>query len=111
MQNNGQGLAKLGSILGGGAFLTAACCFLPLMLMAAGAGTGLIALVGRASVLALPLIGISALLLIAGWWVALRRGAPTRVKVWLGAGTLMTAMAALIVLNETAVIDFVLERM
>ncbi len=104
------GLARLGGILGGGAFITAACCFLPLMLMAAGAGTGLVALVGKASVLAVPLIGLSALFLIAGWWVAMRRQSPARVRIWLGAGTVMTGLAALIVLNETAVIDFVLER-
>jgi len=111
MENNGQRLAKVGSVVSGGAFITAACCFLPLMLMAAGAGMGLVALVGRATVLALPLIGLSTLLLVAGWWVAYRRGAPTRVRVWLGAGTVMTGLAALIVMNETAVIDFILERM
>ena len=107
----GIGLARFSGILGGGAFITAACCFLPLMLMAAGAGTGLVALVGKASALALPLIGLSVLLLVAGWWVAVRRQSPARVRVWLGAGTVLTGLAALIVLNETTVIDFVLERM
>ena len=111
MEKNGQKLAKFGGVMSGGAFITAACCFLPLMLMAAGAGTGLVALVGKATVLALPLIGISGLLLLAGWWVALRRRAPARVRVWLGAGTMLTGLAAMIVMNETAVIDFILVRM
>lgn len=66
---DGIGLARFSGIVGGGAFLTAACCFLPLMLMAAGAGTGVVALVGKASALALPLIGLSVLLLVAGCWL------------------------------------------
>ena len=111
MENSGHRLAKIGSVLSGGALLTASCCFLPLMLMSAGAGMGIVALVGKASVLALPLIGISSLLLIAGWWVALQRQAPMSVRLWLGVGTVFTGLAALIVMNETAVIDFVLERM
>jgi len=110
MEDNGHRLAKFGSILGSGAFISAACCFLPLMLMAAGAGTGLVVLVGKASVLALPLIGISVLLLITGWWVAVQRRAPMRVRFWLGAGTVFTVLAALIVMNETAVINYTLER-
>lgn len=107
----GIGLARFSGIVGGGAFLAAACCFLPLMLMAAGTGTGLVALVGKASALALPLIDLSVLLLVAGWWGAVRRRSPARVRVWLGASTVLTGLAALIVLNESAVIDFVLERM
>lgn len=110
MENNGHRLAKFGGILGGGAFITAACCFLPLMLMAAGAGTGLVALVGKASALALPLIGISVLFLIAGWWVAVQKRAPMRVRLWLGTGTVLTVLAALIVINETAVVNYTLER-
>jgi len=47
MQSDEQRLAKLSGVLGGGAFLTAACCFLPLLLMSAGAGMGLVALVGK----------------------------------------------------------------
>jgi mercuric ion transport protein len=103
------GLARLGAVTGFGAFVTASCCALPLILMAAGAGGAVIGIVGKATVLAWPLIGVSVLLLLAGWFVALRGGAPVRVKRWLALGSILTLIAMLIVLNETRIIDYLLE--
>lgn len=88
------------------ALLTATCCILPVALVLLGLGGSWIAVFGIVAAASLHIIGIAAALTATGWILALWRRAGRRTFAVLGAGTALTTLASLIVLNEAAINDY-----
>lgn len=90
--------------ISGGALFLAACCALPVLLVAAGASTALAAAAGAPAVLALPAVATGAGLAAFGWGIALRRGTLRWQARPLMLATLALALAAAILLSEAGII-------
>ncbi len=88
----------------GAALVLAACCALPVLFVAAGAGTALAAAAGAPAMLALPAVALGAGLAAFGWGLALRRGTLRRQARPLALATLSLAAALAILLSEAKII-------
>ena len=88
----------LGSVV---ALLAAsACCVLPMSLMIAGFGGGWMAVFSPVAAVSPYLVGISFLLLVAAWFVALRSGSGRGTIALLALGSAFTATAWLLLINQ-----------
>ncbi len=88
----------------GAALFLAACCALPVLLVAAGAGTALAAAAGAPTMLALPALALGAGLAVLGLGLAVRRGTLRRQAPRFALVTLMLAAALTILLFEAKII-------
>jgi len=86
------GLAALG---------VSACCILPTGLMLAGLGGSWTVVFGGIAAAGYYVAGASLLVLVLAWVVALRRGAPRRTRYQLALGSALSALAWVVVMNET----------
>lgn len=93
------------------ALLTATCCVLPMTLMLIGLGGSWLAVFGAIAAAGYYVAAASAILLSAGWALAVRRRAGRSTYAALGAGTLATASAWAIMLNETPINDYLISLM
>lgn len=98
----------LGSVV---AVATAACCILPMTLMLVGLGGSWIAVFGTIAAASFHMVGVAAVIIAAAWILAIRRKMPTRSYATLSAGTALTIVAWILVLNEAAINDYLITLM
>lgn len=89
----------------------ATCCVLPMSLMIAGLGGSWLAVFSPVAAVSPYIIGLSAILLIAAWFAALRRGAGSRTISLLAGGSTLSLLAWLIVVNDGPLTMFFLQYM
>lgn len=93
------------------ATLTAFCCVLPMALMVAGLSGSWFAFFGAAAAASLYISAASVVLVIVAWILAARRRASARTYTVLGAGSILTATAWAVILNEAAINDYLITLM
>ena len=93
-------VAGLGLIAGLGALIGASCCILPLLLAIAGVGGSWVASIGALTPYQPYLLGMAALCVGIGWFVALRRRARARVVFMLGLATVLVFGSVLTAIYE-----------
>lgn len=93
-------VATLGLVAGLGALVGASCCVLPLLLAIAGVGGSWVAGIGALTPYQPYLLGMAALCVGTGWFVAVRRRARTRVVVMLGLATILVLGSVLTAIFE-----------
>lgn len=100
------------SYLGSAAALgVAACCVLPMALMLLGLGGSWISIFGSIAASGWYVPGVSTILVLAAWLIALRRHSAGRLKWWLAGSTAMTGFAWIVILNESGINDYLIMRM
>lgn len=105
------GMARYGFFGGVASLVTAACCVLPITFMLLGAGGAWVAVLASAAALSPYVITASSAVLAAAWILSLRRSAPRRTYALLGGGSLLTALAWIVLLNEQAMNDYLIQWM
>lgn len=105
------GITRVGFLGGIASLATAACCVLPITFMLLGAGGAWVAVLASAAAFSPYVIAISAAVLVAAWFVSLRNSAPRRTLALLGSGSLLTALAWIVLLNEEAMNDYLIQFM
>lgn len=104
-------LAKIGLT---GSILTAFaafCCVLPMVLMLLGLGGAWLAAFATIAAAGFYLGGVSLVLLVAAWVVALRRGSRRQTIAMLSVGSALIAASLLVVLSEAAINDYIISLM
>lgn len=104
-------LSRIGVVGSAVAFVTAVCCILPVVLMMIGLGGSWLAVFGVIADAGYHVAAVSAILLAAGWIIAVRRRVGRSTFAALGAGTVATAAAWAIVSNESAINDYLISLM
>ncbi|MBA5775964.1 hypothetical protein H2509_02350 [Stappia sp. F7233] len=104
-------MARFGFLGGIASLATAACCVLPITFMLLGAGGAWVAVLASAAALSPYVIAISAVVLATAWFLSLRGSAPRRTYALLGGGSLLTALAWIVLLNEEAMNDYLIQWM
>ena len=94
-----------------GALSVASCCVLPMTMMLLGLGGSWLAVFGKVAAASYYVLAISTALIVASWVISRRRGSMARLKWWLGGTTLVTAIAWVIVFNETRINDLLIMQM
>ena len=94
-----------------GALGVASCCVLPMTMMLLGLGGSWLAVFGKIAAASYYVLAISTVLVLASWVIARHRGAIAKLKWWLGGSTAVTAIAWVIVFNETRINDFLIMQM
>ncbi|MCR9087391.1 MAG: hypothetical protein NXH97_11655 [Rhodobacteraceae bacterium] len=94
-----------------GALGVASCCVLPMTMMLFGLGGSWLAVFGKIAAASYHVLAISTILVVASWIIARRRGSLAKLKWWLGGTTLVTAIAWVIVFNETRINDLLIMQM
>lgn len=94
-----------------GALGVTSCCVLPMTMMLLGLGGSWLAVFGKIAAASYYVLAISTVLVAVSWIVSRRRGSLTRLKWWLGGSTLVTALAWLIVFNETRINELLISQM
>ena len=79
--------------------------------MLLGLGGSWLAVFGKIAVASYYVLAISTALIVASWVISRRRGSMARLKWWLGGTTMVTAIAWVIVLNETRINDLLIMQM
>lgn len=102
------GLSYLGSL---GSFGAATCCVLPTVLMLLGIGGSWVVIFARIAAVGYYVLAASVVVLALAWIVAYRRGVLRRLTLRLAAGTMLTAAAGAILLNETPINDYFISLM
>lgn len=102
---------RAGIVGGLAAFGVAGCCVLPMLLMMAGLGGSWLAVFGKIAAAGYYVAGAALLLVVAAWILALRRGAGRRTRLQLGAGSVLTGLAWLILMTESAINDALISLM
>ena len=98
----------LGSI---SALGVATCCVLPMTMMLLGLGGSWLAIFGTIAAASFYVLGLSTLIVLAAWFVTYRKGSLSQLKWWLAGSTTLTAVAWVIVFNETRINDFLITLM
>ncbi|CTQ75807.1 hypothetical protein [Roseibium alexandrii] len=98
----------LGSI---SALGVATCCVLPMAMMLLGLGGSWLAIFGTIAAASFYVLGLSTLMVLAAWLVTYRKGSLLQLKWWLAGSTTLTALAWVIVFNETRINDFLITLM
>lgn len=94
-----------------GALGVASCCVLPMTMMLLGLGGSWLAVFGKIAAASYYVLAISTVLVAASWIVSRRRGSLARLKWWLGGSTFVTALAWVIVFNETRINELLISQM
>jgi mercuric ion transport protein len=102
------GVCYLASV---GALGVATCCVLPMAMMLLGLGGSWIAVLGKIAAASYYVLATSTALVLASWAVAYRRSAMSKLKWWLGGTSILTALAWIVVVNETRINDFLIRQM
>ncbi|MEP4766487.1 MAG: hypothetical protein ABJY83_01185 [Roseibium sp.] len=89
----------------------ATCCVLPMAMMLLGLGGSWLAVFGRIAAASYYVLAISSVLVAVSWFVALRGRSLVRLKWWLAGTTALTALAWVIVFNETRINDYLIMQM
>lgn len=89
----------------------ATCCVMPMTMMLLGLGGSWIAVFGKIAAASFYVLGISTVIIAFAWVAAHRRNAISDLKWWLGGTTFLTAIAWVIVFNETRINDFLITLM
>lgn len=105
------GITKAGLTGSALSMLAAACCVLPMAFMLVGLGGSWVAVFGMAAAAGYYVGGAAAVLLAVAWIVALRRRTSAPTVAMLSAGTVGTALAWVVMLNETAINDYLISLM
>ncbi len=92
-------------------FAATTCCVLPMSLMIAGLGGSWMVVFAPIAAVSPYLIGLSVILLVAAWFVALRRGASRTTVATLSIGSALTSLAWLVIINEERLTMFFLSYM
>ncbi len=104
-------LSRLGLLGSTIAALAAACCVLPLALMLIGLGGSWLAVFGVVAAAGFHVAAVSAAVLAAAWVAAIKRRAARRTYMALGIGSLTTAAAWGVMLNEATINDALISLM
>jgi len=89
----------------------ATCWFLPMTMMLLGLGGSWLAVFGKIAAASFYVLGIATVLLIAAWVLCQRRGSLPHLKGWLLGSNVLTALAWVIVFNETRINDYLITLM
>lgn len=89
----------------------ATCCVLPMALMLLGLGGSWFAVFGDIAATGWYVLGVSTILVLAAWLLALHRHSAGRLKWWLAGSTAMTGIAWIVIINESRINDFLIMRM
>ena len=89
----------------------ASCCVLPMTFMLLGLGGSWLAVFGKIAAASYYMLTISTICVLVSWLVARHRRSLSNLKWWLGGTTVLTAMAWVIVLNETHINDLLILQM
>lgn len=100
LHEGGVGLASGLTALG-----ISTCCIMPMLLMLAGLGGTWLGVFGKIAATGYYVAGASLLVLALAWAIALRRGASRRTRYQLAAGSTLSSLAWVVLLNETALND------
>ncbi len=95
----------------GAAAIAAACCVLPMALMLVGLGGAWLAIFGRIAAIGFHLGALAVVLIVAAWIVALPRRSGRSTIVALSAGSALTLVAWVVLLNEAAINDYLISLM
>ncbi len=106
-----QSLPKAGFAGAVAAFLTSICCILPITMMLLGLGGSWVAVFAKIAVVSPFVAAASVVLLVAGWVLAWRNGAPTRIFGLLGLSSALTAIAIAVILFRARIDDFLISVM
>ena len=88
-----------------------ACCILPTALILFGVGGSWIAVFAKLAAFGYYVAAAASLILVAAWTVALRGGTLRRNGWLLGFGTGLSALAWLVLVNETRLNDYLIGLM
>ena len=86
----------------------ATCCVVPMALMLLGLGGSWIAIFGKIAATSFVVLALSSAVVTASWVASYRRGSLARLKWWLSGSTILTALAWVIVFNETRINDYLI---
>jgi mercuric ion transport protein len=88
-----------------------ACCVLPMVFLLLGLGGSWLAVFGKIAAVSYVVLGLSSLLVLAAWVIAVRRGSPRSLRRWLATSTALVGAAWLVVANETRINEFLMTLM
>ncbi|WP_428645314.1 hypothetical protein [Roseibium sp.] len=102
------GLSFMGSV---SALGVAACCILPVTFMLVGVGGSWLAVFGKIAAASYYVLAVSSVLVALSWLTAFQRHSLAKLKWWLAGSTAMTALAWVVVFNETRINDYLILQM
>jgi len=76
-----------------------------------GLGGSWLAVFGKIAALSFYVLGVSSVLILAAWILAIRRGSSRKLRGWLGASSVLIGLAWLIVFNEGPINDVLMTLM
>jgi mercuric ion transport protein len=88
-----------------------ACCVMPMVFLLFGLGGSWLAVFGRIAAASFYVLGVSSLLILVAWVLAIRRGSAPHLRRWLVASTVLLGLAWLVVFNESRINDFLMTLM
>jgi len=108
MSNSLQKTGLWGSVI---AMFSGFCCVLPMAMMLVGLGGSWLAVFGKVAAISPYIAGLSVLLLVLGWFFAIRDNAPRRTRIMLSVGTVFTLVGVVFIARESAINDFLITLM
>ncbi len=88
-----------------------ACCILPTVFILLGLGGSWLAVFGKIAALSYYVVGLSSILILVAWLLAIRRGSSRNLRHWLAVSTALVSLSWLVVFNEGRINDFVMSWM
>lgn len=88
-----------------------ACCVLPMVFLLLGLGGSWLAVFGKIAATSYYVLGLSSILILVAWALALRRGRSRNLWSWLVVSTALLGMAWFVVFNEGRINDFLMTWM
>ena len=101
-------LSYFGSI---SAFGVATCCVLPMIMMLLGLGGSWLAIFGKIAAASYYVLAISTVFVAVAWLASFTRGSMKKLKWLLAGSTALTALAWVVVFNETRINDYLIMQM
>jgi mercuric ion transport protein len=89
--------------------VSAICCVLPLLFIILGLGGAWLAVFGTVAAAGYYILGVTALILVVALFTAIRGQARVRAYALIFVGTVLTLLAWLILANERAINDILIE--
>lgn len=93
------------------ALAVASCCVLPVAFMLLGVGGSWLAIFGSIAATSYYALAFATAMVVLAWLMSHRSGTIRRLKWKLSASTASTALAWIIVFNETRINDYIILRM
>ncbi len=88
-----------------------ACCVLPMVFILLGLGGSWLAVFGKIAALSYYVVGLSSILILVAWVLAIRRGSSRNLRRWLAVSTALVSVSWLVVLNEGRINDLLMTWM